>query len=293
MTRLMSSLRVVMMNLMVKSHTSKIRCNSGRRLSVCLLALLLSAGLTVAVRADYIHGYFRYTVEDESVTITAYTGHETVVTVPAMIAGCPVNAIAPGAFSGSGAAEIRLPDTVLRVEDGAFGTGQNVVFESGSGSWSEISGIPDGNGGLITADDEGNLIHVDPDGNETVLDDSQDYTRETDPSGDTVIRSESGTEVSLTESGEASFTDAAGTKKVYSPDSGYLQETGRDGDYEEVDADAVNPQGIGSPNAEQEASAEPESNASRTGHTLPIVLTLSVAGIIIAAVLIARHKKKK
>ena len=272
----------------------KFRNNSGHRLTVCLLALLLSSGLTVTVQADYIHGYFRYTVEDESVTITAYTGHETVVTVPAMIAGCPVNAIAPGAFSGSGAAEIRLPDTIVRVDDGAFGAAQTVVFDSGdSEAAGNAPGIPDGNGGLITADDEGNLIHVDPDGNETVLDDSQDYTRETDSSGNTVIRSESGTEVSLTESGEASFTDAAGTKKVYSPDSGYLQETGRDGDYEEVDADAVNPQGIGSPNTEQEASAEPESNASRTGHTLPIVLTLSVAGIIIAAVLIARRKKKK
>ena len=73
-----------------------------KKLFPCLLftaVLLLS--MQVSCRAEFIHGYFRYTVENQSVTITAYYGDERVVTVPAMIGGNPVNTIASGAFAGT------------------------------------------------------------------------------------------------------------------------------------------------------------------------------------------------
>ena len=64
-----------------------------------LLAVLLLAGFCATAFADdtvYTEGYFYYTVEDGSITIVGYFGNETEVTIPASIAGVPVNAVAPG-----------------------------------------------------------------------------------------------------------------------------------------------------------------------------------------------------
>ena len=94
-----------------------------------LAALLLALVLSVAVYAAYIYGCFRYTVEDQSVTITAYTGKEETVTVPAMIGGDPVNTIAAGAFaSNSYVKNIILPDTVTTIEAGAFSASQTARY---------------------------------------------------------------------------------------------------------------------------------------------------------------------
>ena len=102
-----------------------------KRITSWLLAVLLLLSLSVtAFAADtYIHGYFRYTVDDQSVTITAYTGREETVTVPAMIGGDPVNTIAAGAFADNVYAKtIYLPDTIMTVEEGAFSADQKAVF---------------------------------------------------------------------------------------------------------------------------------------------------------------------
>ncbi len=96
-------------------------------LASLLLALVLAVGALAA--EIYIHGFFLYTVEDQSVTIIAYTGDETEVIVPNMIGGNPVNTIAAGAFSENGSVKsVRLPDTVTVVEEGAFAPGQTAVF---------------------------------------------------------------------------------------------------------------------------------------------------------------------
>ena len=95
-----------------------------------LIAGVLIAMLVISTAwADtYIHEFFRYTVEDDSVTITRYTGKEEVVTVPAMIGGHPVNTIAKGAFIDTPVRTIKLPDTIMTIEEGAFAEGQTVVF---------------------------------------------------------------------------------------------------------------------------------------------------------------------
>jgi hypothetical protein len=95
------------------------------------LALILALTLSVTAYAGdiFIHGYFRYTVDNGSVTITRYTGPETAVAVPAMIGGDPVNTIGAGAFAGKPAVRrVYLPDTVTTVEAGAFAEGQVAVF---------------------------------------------------------------------------------------------------------------------------------------------------------------------
>lgn len=96
---------------------------------ILTLLFIISASLTVC--AEYIHGFFRYTVEDESVTITAYRGNEENVTVPAMIGGNPVNVIASGAFADNkNVKTVHLPDTIMTVENGAFGPDQKVFYAS-------------------------------------------------------------------------------------------------------------------------------------------------------------------
>ena len=230
-------------------------------LPVLVYALL---ALRVACQADgaYIHGYFLYTVEDQSVTITAYTGRETEVVVPAMIAGNPVNTIAAGSFSDSPTVTvIYLPDTVVTIEEGAFGVGQAVVYDGvdrenvddkdiESDTLLETTqgqsalppdgqagpaplGIPLANGGLVTTDDEGNLLLVDTQGVEYVLDDRQDYVREVtggeltilSVDGDPVTVSEDGSAVSF-DSGEytVEFNTETGSKRVTDVEIGVVYE---------------------------------------------------------------------
>ena len=96
-----------------------------------IFALILLAATPICAAADYIHGFFRYTVEDESVTITSYKGREEEVTVPAMIGGNPVNVIAAGAFANNeNVKTIHLPDTIMTVQPGAFGADQKVTYAS-------------------------------------------------------------------------------------------------------------------------------------------------------------------
>ncbi len=101
------------------------------RLKRILAACVLILALTLPVDAVYIYGYFRYTAEDQSVTITAYYGKEESVTVPNVIAGNPVNTIAAGAFSENTYVKtIYLPDTIMTIEAGAFADGQIIVLNS-------------------------------------------------------------------------------------------------------------------------------------------------------------------
>ena len=194
-----------------------------KQLLSALIALLLAMSMSMTVFADgdeYIHGYFRYQVGDQSVTITSYTGKEETVTIPAMIGGNPVNTIASGAFADNDAVkEVHLPDTIMSVEDGAFHAGQTVIYpqkdtggnqsSGGGNALSEPVGIRMDNGNLITIDDQGNLVMVDgKSGVERVLDDSQTYQVTKDSKGNTVIKSKDGSPVTVGNGGSVSYKDA-------------------------------------------------------------------------------------
>lgn len=179
-------------------------------------------------------------------TIIGYTGREENVTVPSMIGGYPVNTIAPEAFAGTGVTSVVLPDTIMTVEEGAFGPGQTAVYaQSGEPAAPSAdptagpAGVRDENGNLITTDDEGNLVLVDPQGNETVLDDSQTYTRGTDESGQTVIQSTGGQLVTVTET-EIAYTDAEQNRVTVSTGSGSVgvRTTVGNQSYEQVEVDS-------------------------------------------------------
>ena len=78
----------------------------------------------------YTEGYFEYEVADQSVTITGYFGEKTEVTVPAAIAGYPVNTIAAGAFKDTTVRKLNLPDTIMTIGQDAITQGIQVNYNS-------------------------------------------------------------------------------------------------------------------------------------------------------------------
>lgn len=107
-----------------------------------LLTILLVVGMLLfmtAVAADeevYTEGFFYYTIEDKSITIVGYFGNEIEVTVPASIAGIPVNAIGPNAFADTSVQILNLPDTIRELGENATGTA-DVRFIGQTASTSE------------------------------------------------------------------------------------------------------------------------------------------------------------
>lgn len=129
----------------------KVQTRCETRQSVVGLALLVALAFvalapTVAFAETYAHGFLRYELVDGTVVITGYEGREAAVSVPAMIGGNPVSAVAAGAFADApGVEAVYLPDTVTSVEQGAFSTGQAVVL-GGSSAGDDDSGDDAGSG---------------------------------------------------------------------------------------------------------------------------------------------------
>ena len=99
---------------------------------LCVLALL--AALPCAALADgtvYTEGTLYYTVANDSITIVGCFGKKTEITVPASIAGLPVNTIASGAFADNKYLQtLYLPDTITSIQGGAIGSGVGVVYNA-------------------------------------------------------------------------------------------------------------------------------------------------------------------
>ena len=94
------------------------------------LTCLVAFGQAYADQQTYSSGYYYYVVEDESVAITGYFGTEEEVTVPSSIVGNPVSKICTDAFAGNRKLKtIRLPDTIMTIEEGAFAPDQKVVHD--------------------------------------------------------------------------------------------------------------------------------------------------------------------
>lgn len=104
-----------------------------KKLIPVLLSLLMALAMTATALAAtvYTEGALHYTIADESITITGYFGKDAAVTVPASIAGIPVNTIAKGAFTDNANVKtVDLPDTITAVEEGAFASGITVNYNS-------------------------------------------------------------------------------------------------------------------------------------------------------------------
>ncbi len=95
------------------------------------LVLLSSLGSALAAGTVYTEGTLYYTIGNGTITIVGSFGRKTEVTVPAMIAGVPVNTIAAGAFSENRYLQtLNLPDTITTIEDGAIGSGVQIIYNS-------------------------------------------------------------------------------------------------------------------------------------------------------------------
>lgn len=104
-----------------------------RMIQVIVIAFFITLAFPTAAFASqvYTEGYFEYQVEDDSVTICGYFGHESEVTVPSMIAGNPVSKIAKGSFDDNTTVKtVNLPDTIMNIEEGAFAQGISVIYDS-------------------------------------------------------------------------------------------------------------------------------------------------------------------
>ena len=93
---------------------------------------------------------WQFEESDGAITVTGYTGTETVLTIPGEINSLPVTGLSDGALSGlSGVTVITVPDTVLTLGDGCFsGCDALVSLHLGAGVHSVGSGILRGADGL-------------------------------------------------------------------------------------------------------------------------------------------------
>ena len=93
--------------------------------SLCIaLFLIINCGIWAYADGEiYTEGSLYYTVNGDSITIVGCFG-DGIITVPAAIAGTPVNTIASGAFSDSQwITAVNLPDTITSIESGAIADG--------------------------------------------------------------------------------------------------------------------------------------------------------------------------
>lgn len=111
---------------MVKKTVMRVVCC----ISLCIVFACAAAGAAFAEETElYAYGDLRYTVEDKSITITDYVGRDEIVTVPNIIAGNPVNIIAPGVFKDNKYVKVvYLPGSITNIQEGAFGPGQQIKY---------------------------------------------------------------------------------------------------------------------------------------------------------------------
>lgn len=244
-----------------------------KKLIPLLLALVMALSLTAVASAStvYTEGALYYTIADESITITGYFGRDEVVTVPASIAGIPVNTIAKGAFTGNSAARVvDLPDTITTVEEGAFASGITVNYNSNIVQPDEPTPPDDGKQDDPTKPDDG----------------KKDDTTKPDNSGGTTdtgsVDVDNGNAGNNGNTGNTGNTGTAGntgsTGNTGNVDSGIVDDTVDEG---EVDLDEELP-------ADGDAQpAAPEQTGSVWGW---VILGVSVAAL---AVVLVVHSRKK
>ena len=244
-----------------------------KKLIPLLLALVMALSLTAVASAStvYTEGALYYTIADESITITGYFGRDEVVTVPASIAGIPVNTIAKGAFTGSSAVRVvDLPDTITTVEEGAFASGITVNYNSNIVQPDEPTPPDDGKQDDPTKPDDG----------------KKDDTTKPDNSGGTTdtgsVDVDNGNAGNNGNTGNTGNTGTAGntgsTGNTGNVDSGIVDDTVDEG---KVDLDEELP-------ADGDAQpAAPEQTGSVWGW---VILGVSVAAL--AVVLVVRSRKK-
>ena len=207
-------------------------CPFLRALFLCLVMIwMMGISTTVWAGESYVYGYFHYTVADDSVTITGYTGDEEVVKIPSMIAGNPVNTIASGAFAGAeNTATIYLPDTIMTVESGAFSAVQSVVFSGGNAA-DTVPLQEDKENGTNSTGSASNQEGSGADNDSNVPDEGGSKTDEEAQEDGTIrgIRDGKGNLITTDDEGNLIRVDTEGNESVLDDTQRYTIEEGKDG----------------------------------------------------------------
>lgn len=269
-----------------------------KKLIPVLLAFVIMLTMTGTALAAtvYTEGALNYTIADESITITGYFGKDAEVTIPASIAGIPVNTIAKGAFTdNSSVRKVNLPDTITTVEEGAFAAGITVNCNSNL------------NGGDKTDDNKQDNNKLD----DNKSDDNKPADNKPDgsKSDDNHSGSGSGSSGNGAAAGTANGVNGTGGNVAANGTSG--NNTGTNGsasnsgiDEGEVFADDMTGDESGSSRInESDQTGEPEEAAvsdhaaapqQSTGHTwIWVTLGVIAAAAVSVAVIVVMRKKKK
>lgn len=236
------------------------------------LCALIVFPIQVHAADIYTEGYLEYRVEDDAISICGYFGSESEVTVPAFIAGYPVSEIASGAFEDAETVEkVNLPDTIMRIEEGAFGRNQTVVYDSN------------------TSDPKPTV----PDGEET--------PENSENAGTSSGNGSSGSD-SAAGSGERADGTSAGNDSSNNGSSG--QGTGDAADGQENSADTesgragneeaeVSLEDTGNDNGEADDVGRKDDNANRMSAGIYAVIVAGIAAAVAVAVIIVMKLRKK
>jgi hypothetical protein len=81
---------------------------------------LLLFGCLLLAKPAAVQAQFTYTVSNQTVTITGYTGTHDVVAIPSTMNGLPVTGIGDRAFDGSSVTRVAIPNSVSTIGDSAF-----------------------------------------------------------------------------------------------------------------------------------------------------------------------------
>ena len=133
-------------------------------LFICTAILICYAPFTVSANERITEDGIKYTVSVNGgyVTVTGYTGENTILTVPAEIDGYPVKYIGSSAFAGNPFIEtVFVPESIVGIRDSAFVSCkslESVYIENveaiGYGAFSDCASLKtvEINGGLKTVD---------------------------------------------------------------------------------------------------------------------------------------------
>jgi len=111
----------------------------GKKTVLCLLIIAMAVSLCCLpslLASAAVEGDWQYTLYDGDTTaaITGYTGIDTDITIPSTIAGKPVTRIGSNAFVDKTTIHsVIIPDSVLRIESGAFQNSTLTAVDLGEG----------------------------------------------------------------------------------------------------------------------------------------------------------------
>lgn len=262
-----------------------------KKLAALLCALILILSIPVAAHADdevYTEGTLYYTIGDETITIVGCFGSKQEVTVPASIAGYPVNTIAKGAFTDNRSIKkLYLPDVITTIEDGAIADSIQVIYNANTAH-------PQNDPPDIVTGREPILVPADPDDTQKPKSDDKKTPDATQPnaSGDKKETSASGSGSSSGTGGDLIMEDDVDlSNEEASEDSSAEKSPGKTSDNSDISA--KDPASTEKKTSEKSSDDDSADASGGSGSTLPIMIVVIVVIAAAAAVFfVIRHKKK-